>query len=93
MGVDFYRFWFCAVLLPGLGQKAIHEVDCKTEDFCAVGGELVQVVVLADVEHPPGHLLPHVRLHLHLDVLELVGVDRGVALLIPQKVLQDSIVL
>ena len=73
-------------------EKPIHEVDCKTENFCAVGGVLVQVVVLAHVQHPPRHLLPHVRLHLHLDVLEVVGVDRGVSLLVPQKVLQDPIV-
>lgn len=77
-------------------KEPVHEVDSETEDLGAVGevgAVLGHIGVLAHVQHPLRHLLPHVRLHLHLHKLEVVRVDGAVALLIPQKVLKNPIVL
>ena len=62
--------------LPTNWKKSVHEVDSKDEDL---GAELVfDLDVLEDVEHPVDHLLPHVRLELRLNKLEIIWNTRHI---------------
>ena len=66
-------------------QEAIHVVDGKVEYFS------LALLLLAHLQHPVGHDLPHVGLDLRLDGLEVVVKGRAeeVVFLPVQDVVQD----
>ncbi len=63
---------YVKIYQPAYCEKSIHVVDGEAEDL-GLAAEL-----LAHLQHPVGHDLPHVGLDVRLHVPEVVGVGRQV---------------
>ena len=62
----------CMLDLPADGEEPVHVVHGEAEDL------RLAAQLLADLQHPVGHDLPHVGHHLHLHRPEVVGRRRKI---------------
>ena len=81
-----FNVYVNAQCLPGPSEKSVHKVHGQAKDL------RLTAQLLADLKHPVRHDLPHVGLHLLLDVSEVVGVGGKVPLLALDEVVQDPAV-
>ena len=71
----------------GFGQKSVHQVHGEAEDL----GRTAEL--LTDLQHPVGDDLPHVRLDLNLNCLEVILILGEISVLVLDKIDQNSVVL
>ena len=68
------------------GKESVEVVDGQAEDLRST------VLLLADLEHPVRHLLPHVRLQVCLDGIEIIFASGGVLHFPPYQSSQNSLI-